>query len=158
MRCALRAQAAHRAARAAGWPRLPEFRTGIHLGTVVVEAGLRGPRAPGDIGDIQGLQVDTAARVMDLARGGQILCSRSVFDDARQAMKGGEIEGVGALAWIVVLSRWDLSYAYPFLALNFVLIALVSRLVLGESIPLIRWAGIAFICAGIVLISRSGAS
>lgn len=71
---------------------------------------------------------------------------------------GLALYGVGALAWIVVLSRWDLSYAYPFLALNFVLIALVSRLVLGESIPPIRWAGIAFICAGIVLISRGGAS
>lgn len=62
--------------------------------------------------------------------------------------------GLGAAAWIVVLSRLDLSYAYPFIALNFVLIALVSRLVLAESIPAVRWAGIGMICIGIVLIAR----
>lgn len=63
--------------------------------------------------------------------------------------------GLGALAWILVLTRLDLSLAYPFLALNFVLIALVSRWILGESIPWLRWAGIGVICLGILLIARS---
>lgn len=65
--------------------------------------------------------------------------------------------GVGALAWIAVLGRLDLSYAYPFLALNFVLITLASRIVLGESIPWQRWLGILVICVGIILVARSGA-
>ncbi len=64
--------------------------------------------------------------------------------------------GVGALAWIAVLAKMDLSYAYPFLALNFVLITVVSRLALGETIPPARWIGIAVICIGIVLIARAG--
>lgn len=63
--------------------------------------------------------------------------------------------GVGALAWIMVLSRLSLSYAYPFLALNFVLVALVARLILGESIPAMRWVGIGFICVGILAIAQS---
>lgn len=63
--------------------------------------------------------------------------------------------GLGALTWIAVLSRLNLSYAYPFLALNFILIALVSWLVLGETIPTMRWLGIGCICAGILLIARS---
>ena len=63
--------------------------------------------------------------------------------------------GIGAVAWIAVLTRLELSVAYPFLALNFVLIAIVSRLVLGESLPPMRWLGIIVICAGIVLVSRS---
>ncbi len=65
--------------------------------------------------------------------------------------------GLGALAWIVVLSRLDLSYAYPFVALNFVLIPLISRLVFSETIPGLRWLGIAAICVGIFLIARSAA-
>lgn len=65
--------------------------------------------------------------------------------------------GCGALAWIAVLRRMDLSYAYPFLALNFVLITLVSRFVLGETVPLMRWTGIAIICVGILVVARSGA-
>jgi multidrug transporter EmrE-like cation transporter len=65
--------------------------------------------------------------------------------------------GVGALSWIAVLRRMDLSYAYPFLALNFVLIALVSQFFLGESIPGTRWIGIGAIVAGILIIAYTGA-
>ena len=66
--------------------------------------------------------------------------------------------GIGALSWVVVLSRLDLSIAYPFLALNFVLVALISWLLLGESIPGLRWVGIGCICVGILLIARSTAA
>ena len=62
---------------------------------------------------------------------------------------------LGALAWIAVLARVDLSLAYPFLALNFVLVALVSKFVLGETIPPLRWAGIAVICVGILVVAKS---
>jgi len=68
---------------------------------------------------------------------------------------GLALYGVGALAWILVLTRLDLSLAYPFLALNFVLITVVSRLFLGEAIPGLRWGGIIVICFGILLIARS---
>ncbi len=64
--------------------------------------------------------------------------------------------GCGALAWIAVLRRMDLSYAYPFLALNFVLIALVSYLFLGEVIPAMRWLGVGIICIGIIVVARAG--
>jgi multidrug transporter EmrE-like cation transporter len=63
--------------------------------------------------------------------------------------------GAGALAWISVLSRLDLSLAYPFLALNFVLVTLSSRFLLGETVPLMRWMGILVICVGILLVARS---
>lgn len=63
--------------------------------------------------------------------------------------------GIGALAWIAVLSRMDLSIAYPFLALNFVLVTVSSRLILGETVPFMRWMGIVVICVGILLVSRS---
>lgn len=65
--------------------------------------------------------------------------------------------GVGMLAWLVVLRKMDLSHAYPFLALNFVLIALVSHFVLNENVPLLRWVGVGVICAGILLVARTGA-
>lgn len=58
---------------------LPSTRIGIHQGQVVV--GERG--AEGRVAQIYGLQVSIAARVMDCATGGQILMTRSVFDDAR---------------------------------------------------------------------------
>lgn len=66
--------------------------------------------------------------------------------------------GVGAVAWIAVLSRLDLSLAYPMLALNFVLITLSSRFLLGEIVPTMRWIGVAIICIGIIFVARSGPS
>src|SRR5262249_30061355 len=45
-------------------------------------------------------QIDTCARVMSLATGGQILMTRAVFDSARQVLKGEDIEGVEPLSWL----------------------------------------------------------
>lgn len=74
-----------------------------------------------------------------------------------QVLLGLFFYGCGALAWILVLRRMDLSYAYPFLALNFVLITLVSRFFLGETVPPMRWLGILIICSGILIVARSTA-
>ena len=62
---------------------------------------------------------------------------------------------LGAAVWLVVLSRLDLSYAYPLLALNFVLIPLASWILLGEKISLLRWLGILVICLGLSIVLRS---
>ena len=65
-------------------------RIGIHIGEVVIEEreGALKPR------DMYGMQVDSCARIMSLASGDQILLSRSAFDNARQALKGEEIDAV----------------------------------------------------------------
>jgi class 3 adenylate cyclase/predicted Ser/Thr protein kinase len=76
-------------------PELPSVRVGIHQGQVVVERHAEGPKAM----DIYGLQVSTTARIMDLGRGGQILCSRAVFDDARVILRGDDLQGVAPVAW-----------------------------------------------------------
>jgi drug/metabolite transporter (DMT)-like permease len=58
----------------------------------------------------------------------------------------------GFLTWLIVLSKLDLSYAYPFLAVTYVLVPLLSWLFLGEQVPSMRWVGIAVICAGLILV------
>jgi drug/metabolite transporter (DMT)-like permease len=63
--------------------------------------------------------------------------------------------GLSALVWLVVLSRTSLSFAYPFASLTYVLILLFDRFWLNESVPALRWAGVAFIATGIVLVSRT---
>jgi undecaprenyl phosphate-alpha-L-ara4N flippase subunit ArnE len=62
---------------------------------------------------------------------------------------------VSAAVWIVVLSRAKLSFAYPFAALTYVIILLFDRWLLKVQQPGLRWAGVAFIVSGIVLISRT---
>jgi drug/metabolite transporter (DMT)-like permease len=63
--------------------------------------------------------------------------------------------GTSALVWLVVLSRASLSFAYPFAALTYVLILLFDALVLDETVPPLRWAGVGFIAVGIFLVSRT---
>jgi drug/metabolite transporter (DMT)-like permease len=63
--------------------------------------------------------------------------------------------GVSALVWLVVLSRASLSFAYPFASLTYVLIVLFDRFWLNESVPALRWGGVALIIAGIVLVAQT---
>jgi len=61
---------------------------------------------------------------------------------------------ISAAIWLVVLSAVDLSFAYPFIGLTYVLILIVSKFVLKEDVNPIRWAGAAIITIGVIVISR----
>jgi multidrug transporter EmrE-like cation transporter len=56
---------------------------------------------------------------------------------------------------LVVLSRVEISYAYPFLGLSFVLVTLWGYLVLGESVDLWRVSGVLLICAGVAVVAHT---
>jgi WD40 repeat protein/class 3 adenylate cyclase len=71
-------------------------RMGIHLGEVVISEHETEVKAK----DLYGIQLATCARVMSLAKGGQILLTRGVFDSARQVLKGEDIQGIGPLEWL----------------------------------------------------------
>ncbi|MBA7671039.1 putative 4-amino-4-deoxy-L-arabinose-phosphoundecaprenol flippase subunit ArnF [subsurface metagenome] len=58
------------------------------------------------------------------------------------------------LVWLYVLSRLELSVAYPFVALNYVLILFASHFLLKETITPVRIIGVAVIVIGVYLISR----
>jgi drug/metabolite transporter (DMT)-like permease len=63
--------------------------------------------------------------------------------------------GCSAVAWMLVLSRASLSFAYPFASFTYVLILLADRFVLHEHIPALRWAGVFCIMLGIVLVAQT---
>jgi drug/metabolite transporter (DMT)-like permease len=63
--------------------------------------------------------------------------------------------GLSAIVWMLVLSRASLSFAYPFASLTYVLILLADRLVLHQSVPGLRWAGVFCIMLGIVLVAQT---
>ncbi len=63
--------------------------------------------------------------------------------------------GVSILLWMSVLSKVEVSFAYPFLSIGYVISAVFGFFFFGESLSPVRIAGIVVICAGVVLISRS---
>ncbi len=65
--------------------------------------------------------------------------------------------GVSVCVWLAALSKAPVSTAYPMLSLGYVVVAAVSVLWLGEVLSPTKVAGIALICVGVVLVSRSAA-
>jgi drug/metabolite transporter (DMT)-like permease len=57
--------------------------------------------------------------------------------------------------WLFALSKASLSFAYPFAALGYIVIVAASVLILHESVPPLRWLGVAFIAIGIVLVANT---
>ena len=68
---------------------------------------------------------------------------------------GVALYSVGFLAWMGALSRFGLSYVYPFTALNYVLIMVFSWLLFDEPLSLTRWLGVAVIILGVFIASRA---
>ena len=57
--------------------------------------------------------------------------------------------------WIAVLSRADLSAAFPIGSTTYIIVPVLSMLFLKEKVLLLRWAGITLIIIGICFISKS---
>lgn len=62
---------------------------------------------------------------------------------------------ISVVIWLLVLSRVEVSYAYPLLSLGYIVTALAGWLFFDESMNLLRWAGIGVICCGVWLITRT---
>jgi len=65
------------------------------------------------------------------------------------------VTGLSTLLWFDLISRVDLSYAYPMLSISYVVMLFASWLLLSESPSPIRWVGVVVICLGVFLVSRS---
>jgi len=91
------------------------------------------------------------------ANGGQLAMNAdSLKQIAQQVLvwAGLAIFAVSAVLWLFALSRADLSFAYPFAALGYVIIVIASILFLDEHVQPITWVGVVLIISGIVLIAQ----
>ena len=70
-------------------------------------------------------------------------------------LAGFFIYGVSAALWLIVLTRADLSYAYPLLSMGYVVVVILSRVLFHEAVTPLRFLGTLVICLGVFLISRT---
>jgi len=61
---------------------------------------------------------------------------------------------LAALCWMVALSRFEISYAYPFMSVSFVLVFLLGALLFKEPLTASKLTGMALIATGIVVLAR----
>lgn len=86
---------------------------------------------------------------------GGTLYQRALDAVLRPGLIGGfACYGLSILVWIYVLSRVEVSYAYPFLGLGFVLVVFASAAFLGEPLTSARLIGACLVAFGVFVIAR----
>ena len=61
---------------------------------------------------------------------------------------------LAGVTWMIAMTKFEISYAYPFTLLALVLVTIFSVIFFGESINIYKLIGIIFIIIGIVVISK----
>lgn len=61
---------------------------------------------------------------------------------------------LASLFWMAAMTKFDLSHAYPFMSLNFVVVLMLSAWLLSEPMSLSKAVGIALIVGGTIVAAR----
>jgi uncharacterized membrane protein len=61
---------------------------------------------------------------------------------------------LAALAWFAAMTKYELSYAYPFMSLAFVLVLILSAVFFHEAVTGPKVLGVALVIAGLIVASR----
>jgi multidrug transporter EmrE-like cation transporter len=62
---------------------------------------------------------------------------------------------ISAASWLVILSRVELSYAYPLISIGYIMVMILSKYLFNETVTGFRIAGTLLICGGVFLVTRS---
>jgi drug/metabolite transporter (DMT)-like permease len=68
---------------------------------------------------------------------------------------GLTIYGLSVAVWLWILTKVDLSLAYPFVGISFIVVMLFGTFLLNEAVTPLRMAGTILIATGCVLVARS---
>jgi drug/metabolite transporter (DMT)-like permease len=72
-----------------------------------------------------------------------------------KVMLGFLMFAASSLIWIMILSNVEVSYAFPFLSLSYVITTILSYLVLDEKVTRKRVLGVAVIIIGVIIVGVS---
>jgi drug/metabolite transporter (DMT)-like permease len=61
---------------------------------------------------------------------------------------------LASLAWMAAMTKFDLSHAYPFMSLNFVIVLFLTSWLLSEPLTLQKSLGVGLIVLGTVVAAR----
>lgn len=62
---------------------------------------------------------------------------------------------IASLFWMAAMTKFDISYAYPFMSLSFVLVFCLSAFLFQEPVTVNKVAGLVLIVLGIIVTSQS---
>jgi len=108
------------------------------MGHILLKIGMNG------VGEVNAETIKAPGKLI-----GQLLTTPAIL----AAIPVYAISNVG---WLVVLSRMNLSVAYPFLASLYIFLPILSMLFLSETLSAQHWAGIVVIGLGVGIVLRAG--
>lgn len=94
-----------------------------------------------------------------------LVTNQGVIELARDAFRivldpwvfsGLSCYAISIVLWMYVLSKVQVSFAYPFLSVGYVIVVAAAYLFFREPISVMKLSGVALICAGVVLVARGG--
>jgi multidrug transporter EmrE-like cation transporter len=62
---------------------------------------------------------------------------------------------IASLFWMAAMTKFEISFAYPFMSLSFVLVFIFSVFLFGETVTVYKIVGLSLIVLGIFVTSRS---
>lgn len=62
---------------------------------------------------------------------------------------------LSAVVWLFVLARVEVSFAYPFVGLGFILTLLLGKVVMGDAVTMSRVMGTLLVAVGVFMIARN---
>lgn len=62
---------------------------------------------------------------------------------------------LAGVVWMMAMTKFEISYAYPWMSLSFVLVTLFSVMFLGESYNFTKVIGISLVVSGIIILAKS---
>lgn len=65
---------------------------------------------------------------------------------------------LSAVTWSYLLTKLDISFVQPILALTYVATPLLAIVILNEQVPPLRWLGITVIIIGVFIVAKSSLS
>jgi multidrug transporter EmrE-like cation transporter len=61
---------------------------------------------------------------------------------------------IGAIIWVIALSKLPLSHAYPFMAASFILVTVAGHFIFSEHLTALKALGVGFIILGLIIGSQ----
>lgn len=95
----------------------------------------------------------SSARVVAAMAGGDTMAAAFTVATTPAVIIGLGLYGIGAVAWLLVLSKIDVSIAYPFNGIGFIVTSALAMTLLGEHVGILRWIGTLLVAGGVYLVA-----
>ena len=61
---------------------------------------------------------------------------------------------LGGVSWMLTMTRFEISYAFPFMSLNYILILVAGVFLFNESFTLVKLMGTLLVLVGVIVIAK----